>query len=98
MLLMEEGEMVNLTTFEKNKRNQVNNKGKIPAQLVIKESNFFFCKKKGHMKKDCQKFKNWLEKKCIPFSFVYYESNMINVNHNTWWIDSGSTIHVCNTL
>ena len=59
MLLMEEGEMVNLTTFEKNKRNQVNNKGKIPAQLVIKkESKCFFFKKKGHMKKDCLKFKN----------------------------------------
>ena len=23
---------------------------------------------------------------------------MVNVNHNTWWIDSGSTIHVSNTL
>ena len=23
---------------------------------------------------------------------------MVNVNHNTWWIDSGSTIHVLNTL
>ena len=23
---------------------------------------------------------------------------MVNVNHNTWWIDSGSIIHVSNTL
>ena len=23
---------------------------------------------------------------------------MVNVNHNTWWIDFGSTIHVSNTL
>ena len=23
---------------------------------------------------------------------------MVDVNHNTWWIDSGSTIHVSNTL
>ena len=23
---------------------------------------------------------------------------MVNVNHNTWWIDSGFTIHVSNTL
>ena len=23
---------------------------------------------------------------------------MVNVNHNTWWIDSSSTIHVSNTL
>ena len=23
---------------------------------------------------------------------------MFDVNHNTWWIDSGSTIHISNTL
>ena len=23
---------------------------------------------------------------------------MVDVNHNTWWIDSGSTIHISNTL
>ena len=21
--------------------------------------------------------------------FVFYESNIVNVNHNTWWIDQG---------
>ena len=31
-------------------------------------------------------------------SFVCYESDMVNVNINTWWIDSGSTIHVSNSL
>ena len=56
----------------------------------------FFYKKKGHVKKDCSKFKIWLEKKGTQFSFVYYEYDMVNVNHNTWWIDSGSTIHVSN--
>ena len=50
------------------------------------------------MKKDYSKFKIWLDKKGTQFSFVCYESNMVNVNHNTWWIDSGSTIHVSNTL
>lgn len=30
-------------------------------------------------------------------SFVCYESNMVNVNINTWWIDSGSTIHISNS-
>ena len=50
------------------------------------------------MKKDCPKLKSQFEKKGTSFSFVCYESNMVNVNHNTWWIDSGSTIHVSNTL
>ena len=44
----------------------------------------FFCKKKGHVKKDCSKFKIWLDKKGTQFSFVCDESNMVNVNHNTW--------------
>ena len=51
---MEEGERVDLTTFEKNKKNQVNHKGKISAQpMMMKKSKCFFCKKKGHTKKDC---------------------------------------------
>ena len=50
------------------------------------------------MKKDCPNFKSWLEKKGTLFAFVFYESNMVNVHHNIWWIDSSSTIHVINTL
>ena len=50
------------------------------------------------MKKVCAKHKAWLEKKGTSFSFISYESNFTNVNHNTWWIDSDSTIHVSNTL
>ncbi|XP_057483788.1 uncharacterized protein LOC130770362 [Actinidia eriantha] len=61
---MEEGEKVNFTIQGKKKRDQAKNKGKIPAQSDIKkESKCFFCKKKGHMKKDCSKFKSWLDKK-----------------------------------
>ena len=33
-----------------------------------------------------------------PTSFVCYEYNITDVNHNTWWIDSGSTIQVANIL
>ncbi|RDX86007.1 hypothetical protein CR513_32716, partial [Mucuna pruriens] len=55
-LIMEEGERVNLTTYAKNKKNQAKNKGKIYAEPIIKkESKCSFCKKKGHMKKDCIK-------------------------------------------
>ena len=50
------------------------------------------------MKKKCLKFQKWLEKKGNPTSFVCYESNMVNVNTNTWWIDSRSTIHISNSL
>ena len=58
----------------------------------------FFCKKKGHMKKNCPKFQKWFEKKGKSISLACYESNMASVNINTWWIDFGSTIHIENSL
>src|ERR1044072_6409501 len=96
--MLEDGEKVNFTVHEKKKHDHAKYKGANPSQAVIKKDKCFFCKKKRHMKKDCLKFKNWLEKKGTPFAFVFYESNMVSVDHNTWWIDSGSTIHVSNTL
>ena len=83
------------------KKNQAKQKGKgkVPLQAEIKKkSKCFFCKKKGHMKKVCVKFQKWLEKKGNPISFVCFESNMVDVNHNPWWIDSGSIIHISNSL
>ena len=109
-LVMELGESVMLaTTFGKNKRNDTSQtytsksnqkeKGRVPPQADIKKENkCFFYKRKGHVKKDCPKFKNWLEKKGNLSSFVCYESNMVNVNINTLWIDYGSTIHIANSL
>ncbi|KAL0413074.1 UNVERIFIED_CONTAM: hypothetical protein Sradi_1509100 [Sesamum radiatum] len=99
-LSIEVGESVHMATQEKNK-DQVKEKGKakLPPHCEIKkESKCFFCKKKGHIKKDCPKFKTWLEKKGNQLSYVCYESNIVDVYHNTWWIDSGSTIHVTNSL
>lgn len=106
-LVMEQSESALLTsTRGKNKalktdKSQANQKGKfkIPPQGDIKkEAKCYFCKKGGHMKKECPGFKEWLEKKGNLFSFVCYESNMTDVNINTWWIDSGSTIHITNSL
>ena len=71
-LVMEQGESALLTTTRgKNKviktdKSQANQKGKgkIPPQGDIKkEVKCFFCKKGGHMKNECPKFKDWLEKK-----------------------------------
>lgn len=62
-LAMEEGEKVNIIVeFEgNNMKYQTMHKGKekIHAQKDIKKDNkhfYFFCKKKGHMKKNCHKY------------------------------------------
>jgi hypothetical protein len=99
-LVMELGESAMLAMHGKGK-SQANKKGKgkVPPQADIKKnSKCFFCKEKGHMKKECAKFQKWLADKGNAISFVCYESNMVNVNINTWWIDFGSTIHISNSL
>ena len=50
------------------------------------------------MKKDCTKFKKWLEDNGNSISCACYESNVVHVNYNIWWIDYGSTINISNTL
>ena len=44
----------------------------------------YFCGKKGHVKKDCNKRKAWLKKRGINLYFVCYESNLAEVPSNTW--------------
>lgn len=64
-LVMELGESAMLATRGKGKC-QANRKGKgkAPPQSDIKKvSKCFFCKKKGHVKKECTKFQKWLADK-----------------------------------
>ena len=74
-----------MATQERNKNQaKPKGKGKGPIQGGIKkESKCFFYKKKGHMKKDCIKFKAWLKKKGILISHFCYEFNMVDVSNNT---------------
>ena len=59
----------------------------------------FFCKRKGHMKKNCQGFKDWLAKKGkSKLDLFSIEVNFVDNSPSTWWLDSGSPIHIANTL
>ncbi|RVW74232.1 Retrovirus-related Pol polyprotein from transposon TNT 1-94 [Vitis vinifera] len=67
-LMMEQGESAMLVTQRKGKKgkSQASQKGKqqiSPKFDIKKDEKCFFCKKKGHVKKKCLKFQNWLEKK-----------------------------------
>ncbi|KAH9669148.1 retrovirus-related pol polyprotein from transposon TNT 1-94-like protein [Citrus sinensis] len=57
-----------------------------------------FCKKPGHKRAECRGFKAWLEKKGIPVAFVGFESNLVDVPSDTWWLDTGATINITNSL
>ena len=57
-----------------------------------------FCGKSGHIQKDCIGFMRWLNKKGTDSITFIDESLYINYATNTWWVDSGATIHVANSL
>ena len=57
-----------------------------------------FCRKSGHKQKDCIGFMRWLNKKGTDVITFVEESLYVNYATNTWWIDSGATIHITNSL
>ncbi|KAK3035629.1 hypothetical protein RJ639_033157 [Escallonia herrerae] len=57
-----------------------------------------FCNDKGHMRKECHKFREWLEKKSNLSICVCYESYTIDAPLNTWWVDTDATVHITNSL
>src|SRR3989337_3342068 len=57
-----------------------------------------FCGKGGHKQKDCFGFKRWLNNKGTDVITFVEESLYVNCATNTWWIDSGATIHISNSL
>jgi hypothetical protein len=54
-----------------------------------------FCGDDTHYKNDCAK---WLARKGEDYITFVDESLYVNFSLNTWWIDSGATVHVCNSL
>ena len=56
------------------------------------------CKQRGHYKRDCPMFM----KKCLTggedITTFVDESLYLSYDKSTWWIDSGATVHVANSL
>lgn len=53
-----------------------------------------FCKKVGHVKKECSKYVTWRERKGNFLIFIYSEINLVFVPKDTWWVDYGVTTHI----
>ncbi|KAG6487836.1 hypothetical protein ZIOFF_056572 [Zingiber officinale] len=73
------------------KKNNDRNKAKTSGSKTCKCN---FCREPTHIQKDCPKFKEWLAKKGKMSSYVCYESFLANVPTDTWWIDSGASVHI----
>ena len=58
----------------------------------------FFCKKEGHMKKNCTSYHAWRAKKGTNFALVCSEVNLTSVPTHTWWLDSGATTNISVTM
>jgi hypothetical protein len=60
------------------------------------------CKQDGHYMRDCVEFLKWLnirgKNKCKDLITSIDESLYLDYSSCTWWIDSGATIHVVNSL
>jgi hypothetical protein len=98
-----------VTNGPKSKKIKYNGKGKNKTDMVFginKASTYgtkytpkcHHCKKYGHMRKDCKKFKDWLAKKGNDFNSMIYESLLVDIPLNTCWVDTGASVHITNSL
>ncbi|XP_070025472.1 uncharacterized protein [Nicotiana sylvestris] len=65
-----------------------------PQDVIKKEIKCWDCKQVGHKKASCP-----LKKKSGNLlTFVCFETSLVHVPLNSWWLDSGATVHVTNDL
>ena len=57
-----------------------------------------FCGSPKHFQENCPSFKEWLKKKGNDLISFVDESFLANYSPDTWWIDSGATVHISNSL
>lgn len=93
----ESAHLASTSQNEKKKRAKVAAEGSSQQKKQKKQDEEFtcyFCKKSGHMKKECSKYAAWRVKKGMPMTLVCSKVNLAFVPTNTRWIDSSATTHI----
>ena len=68
-------------------------------KFTLEKDQCLYCKKTRHYKKDCPDYlKMIIAKKGENIITFINESLHVEYSKFTWWIDSGATIHVANSL
>ena len=97
--LMVQGANRSLKPKSKKFKKKRHTKASQTRKMEHKSDICYFYKKEGHYQKDYLKRKAWFEKKCAFKSYVYtFESYLIDVSNNTWWLNSGATTYVSNVM
>ena len=95
-----------------NKKKRKNNKGASAGRPKKKQAapkasdkkkgskgKCFHCGVDGHWKRNCNKYLSELkEKKKGKFDLLVLEANLVEVDSQSWILDSGSTNHICSSL
>ena len=82
--------------FKKNSANSSKGKEKVDDQTKDNKCNF--CKHEGHYQKDCPEFLKWLLKRGTDEITFVDELLYVDFSTTSWWIDSGATSHVANSM
>ena len=104
------GGTINYVKDNKKKNNNTNSSSKSkekghmlhqPHQnkFTVEKDQCLYCKKTEHYKKDCSDYlKMIMAKKGENIIMFINESLYVQYSKSTWWIDSGATVHVANSL
>jgi hypothetical protein len=94
----EEGIKHNNCGVERTKKEDKGKAVSTSSNQPVDKDQCMWCKKRDHYQKNCIEFLKHLNKQDDDHVTFVDESLILSYEKSTWWIDSGATIHVANSL